>query len=165
MSLLSHIKMTYDYSYWAYKLVWNTSIVPLTDEQFTRPHDYSMGSVHHQTVHCISAEWIWFSRMQGTSPSGMLNPDDYPTRAAVRAKWDEVEKMVRGHLNTLTEDALNQPFTYKLLNGTEDSQPLGVILLHVVNHGTDHRAQLLAQLHALGAPTIAQDLIFYLRSR
>lgn len=165
MSLLSHIRMMYDYSYWAYKLVWETSILALTDEQFTRPHDYSMGSVHHQTVHCISAEWIWFSRMRGIYPTAMLNPTDYPARSDVRAKWDEVETMVRGHLDTLTEDALHQPFAYKILNGTEDTQPLGAILLHVVNHGTDHRAQLLAQMHAMGVPTVAQDLIFYLRSR
>jgi len=38
-------------------------------------------------------------------------------------------------------------------------------LLHVVNHGTDHRAQILAMLHGMGAPTVAQDLLFYMRSR
>ena len=36
------------------------------------------------------------------------------------------------------------------------------ILLHMVNHGTDHRAQILARLHELGAPTTEQDLVLYL---
>jgi uncharacterized damage-inducible protein DinB len=36
------------------------------------------------------------------------------------------------------------------------------ILAHVVNHGTDHRAQILSLLFQLGAPTVEQDLILYL---
>ncbi|MYE25841.1 MAG: hypothetical protein F4X87_01220 [Chloroflexi bacterium] len=35
------------------------------------------------------------------------------------------------------------------------------ILLHIANHGTDHRAQILARLDELGAETIEQDLILH----
>ena len=35
------------------------------------------------------------------------------------------------------------------------------VLLHVVNHGTDHRAQLLRLLNDLGVKTESQDYIFY----
>jgi uncharacterized damage-inducible protein DinB len=35
------------------------------------------------------------------------------------------------------------------------------VLLHVCNHGTDHRAQLLRLLNDLGVKTTAQDYIFY----
>jgi uncharacterized damage-inducible protein DinB len=35
------------------------------------------------------------------------------------------------------------------------------VLLHVVNHGTDHRAQLLRLLNDLGVETTSQDYIFY----
>jgi uncharacterized damage-inducible protein DinB len=34
-------------------------------------------------------------------------------------------------------------------------------LLHLVNHGTDHRAQVLRALHDFGAETFDQDLVFY----
>jgi uncharacterized damage-inducible protein DinB len=34
------------------------------------------------------------------------------------------------------------------------------VLLHVANHGTDHRAQLLRLLNDLGVRTVAQDDIF-----
>ena len=39
------------------------------------------------------------------------------------------------------------------------------MLLHLVNHGTDHRAQMLAMLNSLGAPTFAQDYLHYLFGR
>jgi uncharacterized damage-inducible protein DinB len=38
------------------------------------------------------------------------------------------------------------------------------VLLHVVNHGTDHRAQLLRLLNDLGVNTVSQDYIFYVYS-
>jgi uncharacterized damage-inducible protein DinB len=34
-------------------------------------------------------------------------------------------------------------------------------LLHLVNHGTDHRAQVLRVLHDLKADTFDQDLVYY----
>jgi uncharacterized damage-inducible protein DinB len=37
------------------------------------------------------------------------------------------------------------------------------LLIHVVNHATDHRAQILAMLHHhFGVKTIEHDMIFYL---
>ena len=36
------------------------------------------------------------------------------------------------------------------------------VLLHVANHGTDHRAQLLRFLNDLGVKTTSQDYIFYI---
>jgi uncharacterized damage-inducible protein DinB len=35
------------------------------------------------------------------------------------------------------------------------------VLLHVINHGTDHRAQLLRFLNDLGVKTTSQDFMFY----
>jgi uncharacterized damage-inducible protein DinB len=165
MSLLSHIKRLYDYTYWAHHRVWQHAILPLSDEQYHRPLAYSIGSIHQQVVHTMSAEWMWFSRMRGETPRAMLDPADFPDRPAVRARWDEVEAMVRAYLEALSEADLDRRFEYRTTGGTPDSQPLGEVLLHVVNHGTDHRAQMLAQIHAMGGPTIEQDLIFYLRGR
>ena len=38
-------------------------------------------------------------------------------------------------------------------------------LLQVANHSTDHRAQVLAGLKALGAPTFEQDYLNYIFAR
>jgi uncharacterized damage-inducible protein DinB len=35
------------------------------------------------------------------------------------------------------------------------------VLLHVVNHGTDHRAQILRLLNDMGVETAYQDFIFH----
>jgi uncharacterized damage-inducible protein DinB len=45
--------------------------------------------------------------------------------------------------------------------GEDENIILWQVLLHIVNHGTDHRAQLLRILHDLGVKTVSQDYIFY----
>jgi uncharacterized damage-inducible protein DinB len=44
----------------------------------------------------------------------------------------------------------------------EDKNPIVLqVLLHMVNHGTDHRAQMLKILHDFGVKTESQDYIFF----
>jgi uncharacterized damage-inducible protein DinB len=163
--MFNHIQTLFDYNYWAHRLVWDKCIMALTDEQFTRSLNYSIGSIHQQVVHVMSAEWMWFTRLQGDSPTVMLAPEAFPTRADVRAKWDDIETWVREYVNGLTAEALATSSTYRTMAGVEYTQNVAETLLHVVNHGTDHRAQILAMLHGMGVPTVAQDLLFYMRSR
>ncbi|GAB4508662.1 MAG: DinB family protein [Anaerolineae bacterium] len=159
------IHLLYDYNYWAHQLVWNNSINALSNADFERSLDYSWGSVKAQVVHTMSSEWMWFQRLNGTSPAAQFNPADYPDRASIRTQWSTIESQVRAYLSTLSADKLQGTFTYSTTSGKTYTQKVGEILLHVVNHGTDHRAQTLAMLARLGAPTVEQDLIFYLRER
>lgn len=77
----------------------------------------------------------------------------------IRAYWDRVEQRVRAYLADLQDEML---FDMPIKEPDED-QGLIVwqVLLHVVNHGTDHRAQLLRTLNDLGVKTTSQDYIFY----
>ncbi len=156
------VRTLYDYNYWAHRKVWEC-VTQLTDEQFTRDLGWSHGSVRGQVVHTMGAEWIWFERLRGEWPRAVLNPADHPTRADVRARWDQIETEARAYLATLDDAQLLQTVHYKTTRGDPKENVLWHILLHVVNHGTDHRAQTMAMLNRLGAPTVEQDLIYYLR--
>lgn len=158
------IRTLFDYNYWAHRKVWDC-IMELSSEQFTQHIPYSMGSVHSQVVHSMSAEWIWLSRLCGNAPTSMLTVEEYPTRGLIRQKWDNIEADMRAYLDAITEDQLHQTFDYQQTDGTPRQDKILDILLHVVNHGTDHRAQILRILGDFGAPTIAQDIIFYMREK
>jgi uncharacterized damage-inducible protein DinB len=64
-----------------------------------------------------------------------------------------------GYLAQLQDDTLWK----KPIKEPEEDRDLMVwqVLLHVINHGTDHRAQILRLLHDLGIQTTSQDYIFY----
>lgn len=66
---------------------------------------------------------------------------------------------MRAYLAELQEEGLLD----KPIQEPEEDKDLSVwqVLLHVVNHGTDHRAQLLRLLNDLGLKTSSQDYIFY----
>ncbi|MEZ4669354.1 MAG: DinB family protein [Anaerolineae bacterium] len=158
---VTYFRRLFDYTFWAHRQVWECVLL-LSDEQFTRPCDYSIGSVHEQVVHTMAAEWLWSERVRGVSPSALFSSSDYPSRELIRTEWDSVEVGWRDYLSQLHDEQLAQPLTYTSLNGRTTRQTLlWEVLAHVVNHGTDHRAQTLSLIHHVGGKTLEQDIIFY----
>ena len=148
----------YNYHFAENHVVWK-HVASLTFEQFTQPVAYSHGSVRDQIVHLIDAEQMWFSELRDVRPLELPSPSDVDDRDSIRAFWDAVEQDIRAYLTELRDDML---FTKPIKEPDED-QILIVwqVLLHVANHATDHRAQLLRVLHDLGVETKSQDYIFY----
>jgi uncharacterized damage-inducible protein DinB len=108
----------------------------------------------------MSTEHAYFSIIPANADPAAFAPfdkADFPDRASIRQKWAEVEAHVRATLDALTPDDLERQLHWP------GRPPIYVweALLQVVNHGTDHRAQVLAGLHQLGAPTFMQDFIFH----
>lgn len=158
------IRTLYDYHYWANQKVWDC-VVPLSEAQSLKPFDYSIGTIRDQLVHMMSAEAIWFTRIAGESPSRMLDPADFPSLTSIQEQWSTIEQHVRHTIATLTDADLARPMAYQRTGGSPQSTPLVGILLHVVNHGTDHRAQVLQLINRVGGQSVEQDLIFYLRAQ
>jgi len=147
----------YDYHFTQNRKIWDSYVTPLSHEQFTQDVDYSHGSVQDQIVHLISVDEAWFSDLRGREIPESQNPADLPDRESIRAYWDNVEQNMRDYLAQLQDDMLFD----KPLAGEDKDLILWQVLLHVVNHGTDHRAQLLRLLHDLGVKTEYQDYVFY----
>ena len=149
----------YNYHFAENRKVWE-HVASLTFEQFNQPIGYSRGAIREQVVHLLDVEDVWFSELQGTQPDDPLpetvTADD---RDAIRAHWDKVEGKVRAYLAALQDEQLYS----KPITDPEEDKDLIVwqVLLHIVNHATDHRAQLLRSLHDLGVDTKSQDYIFY----
>jgi uncharacterized damage-inducible protein DinB len=149
----------YDYHFAENRKIWDTYVTPLSHEQFTQEVDYSHGSVRDQIIHLMSVDDAWFSELRGVEPSEPFPPANLDDRESIRAHWDRVERKMRDYLAELRDDMLFD----KPIEEPEEDKDLIVwqVLLHVVNHGTDHRAQLLRLLNDLGVKTTSQDYIFY----
>ncbi len=148
----------YDYHFSENRKIWEQCVMQLSDEQFEQDSGYSAGSVRNQVVHMMSVDDAWFGDIQGLAFSGHLKPADFADRQAIRAHWDAVEQRMRAYLAGLQDDMLEGK---PILEGEDKELRLWQILLHVANHGTDHRAQLLHLLNELGVKTESQDYIFY----
>jgi uncharacterized damage-inducible protein DinB len=146
----------YDYHFAENRRLW-AHVSTLPHEQFTRPAAYSLGSVRDQLLHLIWVDDVWFGQLRGVEPLPL--PAASADLSAIRAHWDDLEQRMRDYLADLRDDMLpGKPFP----DHPEDKHLLlWQVLLHVVNHGTDHRAQLLRTLNDLGVETKSQDYVFY----
>jgi uncharacterized damage-inducible protein DinB len=152
----------YDYHFAENRKIWDTCITSLSEEQFTQAVDYSHGSVRNQIVHIMSTDEAWFSGLRGVEFPEPFNPAEVDDREIIRTHWDNVEQNMRAYLATLRDDMVfEKPFA----EGEDKDLILWQVLLHVANHGTDHRAQLLRLLNDLGVKTEYQDYIFYVYAR
>ena len=152
----------YDYNFWANRRVW-ASVMALDEAHFDRPLGGDRRSLRAQCIHILAVEYWWLHFLQ-TGVVEFLNEDDFLTRAEVRAAWDDVEQKVRAYLATLTPDDLA-----RTVRPTFWQDPWSVSawqgLMQVLNHSTDHRAQLLDSVRELGGPTDEQDYLAYLHER
>jgi uncharacterized damage-inducible protein DinB len=148
-----------DYTYAAHRRVW-TCIDQITDAQFVQDFPYSLGSVRNHLVHLIGVDQRWLARMQQQPVPQSPENSTFSTRAAVRAYYDEVEAAVLAYVNGLDDATLAESVRFTL-RGSEGHKPRWLIAVHMVNHGTDHRAQVLPLLHGFGAPTFEQDLMLH----
>ncbi len=148
----------YAYHFSENRKIWDLCANSLSLEQFTREVGYSHGSVRSQVLHMISADDSWFCELRGVEMPAPLNPADFTDMQSIRAHWDRVELDMSAYLAALTDDML---FVKPFPPGEDQDLILWQVLLHVGNHGTDHRAQVLRLLHDLGVKTGPQDYIFY----
>lgn len=149
----------YNYHFAENRSLWDKYIVPLSSEQFLRAGNYSHGSVRDQIVHLMNVDEVWFSSLRGVEPLAEFPSADFDDRESIRPFWDKVEQRMRDYLAGLRDDML---FDKPIQEPEEDRElVLWQVLLHVVNHGTDHRAQLLRLLNDMGVKTVSQDYIFF----
>ena len=161
--MMDFVHTLWNYNYWAHRKLWDC-IQTITDDDFVKPVPYSIGSVHSQVVHVMWAEEVWYERVHGgIRPT--FTAQDYPTRASIRHKWDQIEANWRVYLGNLTETELNRQIDVTPITGASYSLSVLEMLLHAVNHGTNHRAQILQIIHGYGGETFEQDLSFYYRHR
>ena len=161
----AEILMLFDYSAWANRRILDAA-ERLSQEQFTAPAGLDYGSLRGTLVHILSAETTWRKRCQeGISPSSPLVEDAFPTLAVLRERWSEAEQAMRGFLTSLTDDDLQRTVHYRTTKGAPYEDPLWQLLLHVVNHGTQHRAEAAITLTQHGCSPGDVDLIVFLRER
>jgi uncharacterized damage-inducible protein DinB len=153
-----------DFHYWARDRVL-TAVDALTPEQYERPMGNSFSSIRDTLNHVYLAEWIWYSRWKGVSPTTFPS-DPLPDLATLRARWSDLERNVRAHLDDAGEQGLSRVTEYRLMSGKEGASPLWQMVAHLVNHATYHRGQVTTLLRQLGAaPAKSTDMIAFFRER
>jgi uncharacterized damage-inducible protein DinB len=159
-----YIRTLYDYSTWAWRRVLDAAegLGPGEIAQAPLPHhDSLLGTL----AHSLGSEVLWRLRWERLPTVPMLKATDVADLADLRVRWADEEVEWHAALASLTDDELLLPVDYHSLSGHPFRQPLWEMLTHMLNHGTQHRAEAAAMLTILGRSPGDLDLIIYYRER
>jgi uncharacterized damage-inducible protein DinB len=154
------IVILYQYNQWANAKILNAA-ASLTPEQFLASASFPHGGLQGTLVHALSAEWIWRTRWEGTSPKFVLKSDEFPDFPSLRARWAEEEVRLMNFVSSVREERLNNTFDYTNTAGKPFTRVLWHAMVHLVNHGTQHRTEAAAMLTDFGCSPGDIDLIFF----
>lgn len=152
-----------NYDYWANKQILDL-VLTLTEAQQKQQVLSSFPSIHKTCSHVWDASRIWWQRLQhDTNVMGPTIDANYPIGEVA----GNILKQNREWIDWVTAAAvadLDAVLSYKNNKGDAFSQPVKEILLHLFNHGTYHRGQLVTMLRQVGVEKIpATDYIVYTR--
>ena len=146
---IQDILLIYEYNYWANKRIL-AQCKNVTQEQFTAPAEFPFGGLRGTLVHILEAEWGWRTRFQNLGVASEMSETEFPTLASLESRWAEEEKSMRRYLASLKDEDMNSHVRYPIEGGEIRDRILWHCLLHVVNHGTQHRSEAAALLTRLG---------------
>lgn len=140
------------------------SVEGLSHEELTRDMQTSHSSVFGTLVHIYGADWVWLKRLSvGESPTFKDLPP-VETLAELRAAWQPVQAGLISFAGGLDDADCSRLAEYRLMSGAAMETPVHESLLHVVNHGTYHRGQIVTMLRQQGAEPIPTDFIRFVRT-
>ena len=143
------IRTLYEYNDWANGRIL-AAAAQVDQEQFATPSIHSLGSLRSILLHALDTEFGWRMLCQ----HGQLTPDlseaDFSTLAVLEQRWYEEQAAMRAYLASLQGDDLASIVRYTTSSGEKRERVLWHCLLHVVNHGTQHRSEAAALLTEYG---------------
>ena len=161
--LLEDLKRRFRYNAWANRLVAHA----LVREAGGVLDVGGLGDPFPRAVvlmaHLLTAEEVWHARVHGGEGplADLWKPvptEDLSAIVEARAlAWQQC-------LESLTAADLHRAVAYRTSKGEAFEQPLADVLGHVVNHGTHHRAQIVARLRQDGIAPPGTDFIYWARS-
>jgi uncharacterized damage-inducible protein DinB len=145
---IDEIRLLYEYNYWANRQLL-TAAARVSQEQFQAPGSYSFGGLRGTLVHTLDAEWNWRMRLQHSTETPELNENDFDSVDALAQRWREDEAAMRDYLAGLRDEDVVSRVRYPIPGGMRE-RILWHCLVHVVNHGTQHRGEAAMILTDLG---------------
>jgi uncharacterized damage-inducible protein DinB len=158
------VLLLYQYNQWANVRILNAAS-KVTQEQYLAPASFPHGGLRGTLVHALFAEWLWLKRWEGTPytpPNDWLRPEEFPSFESLYTRWKEDEKCLMAFVENLTDEKLNSQFNYTSTEGGTYQRILWQAMVHLVNHGTQHRSEAAAILTDLGHSPGDIDLIWFL---
>ncbi len=142
------------YSRWASTKLLEAALA-LPADQLRRDVGSSHKSIYETLAHIHYGDRVWLYRVLGLEHAAATDP--------LEVDWPRIQQRWEEWANAVTDADVARVIEYLHPNGTRYRYSAAQIVLHVVNHASLHRGQVMAMIRQLGVAPPATDLIFYYR--
>lgn len=156
--------LLYDYNYWANQRIL-TRAAQVSQAQFVAPAAHGRGGMRGTLTHTFDGEYSWRMLLQFNTMSFDLTEEAFPTFEALKTRWAEEEQAMRAYLASLDDETVAGVVRYTVEGGIKRERVLWHCLLHVVNHGTQHRSEAAVMLTELGHSPGNIDFTMFLNEK
>ena len=152
------------YNAWANKRIVETAKL-LPEEQINKEIMSSFPSVYKTVLHLVEVENVWWERLQlveYTTLSGWFTGDF----DVLSKKLLELSQQWHDWIQNTNDVNISHVFAYQNSKKEQFKQPVYEMLLHLFNHQTFHRGQLITMFRQLELDKIpATDFIVFSRKK
>jgi uncharacterized damage-inducible protein DinB len=153
------------YNIWANQKLLDI-ILALPEEKQKQEVPSSFKSLYTTTLHMLHAESVWWQRMKLQERINLPMETFKGSMQELSNELIQQNRQWQQWVNTATEPMLEHVFQYYSSKRDMYKQPVCQMILHVFNHGTYHRGQLVNMLRQLGIEKIPQtDFIVWSRKK
>jgi uncharacterized damage-inducible protein DinB len=153
------------YNTWANSLLLNT-VVTLSEEEQNREIKSSFPGVYKTFLHLLDAESIWWQRIKLQEKIAIPSQTFSGDMLALGNSLQQQDRQWQEWVSAANENALQHEFIYYNSKKERFKQPVYQMLLHLFNHGTYHRGQVVTMLRQLGVEKIPQtDFLVWSRKK
>jgi len=122
----------------------------------------SFGSLLGTLAHILGSQRVWLARFEGKVLARVPDLTDFPDWETLTAAWGETSAELGFFLASLTAEQVSADMSCTTTKGVSYTRPLWEPVLHLVNHSTYHRGQVVSQLRQLGYEPPSTDMIYFL---
>jgi uncharacterized damage-inducible protein DinB len=160
MIAMNIISEFYAYNRWANQRILDTA-KGLTHEQLLAPVGASFESVRDTLVHTMQVQHNWLQRFQAKNLPAPISPDSIPDLSEIRASWNRIDRETEAYITSLKDTDLVKVIEYINSRGVLCRYIQWQMMLHQVNHATQHRSEVAVMLTQFGHSPGSLDYLVY----
>ncbi len=150
-----------NYNIWANTIVKNW-VLQISDAQWNATVVSSFDSIAKTCIHIAGAEKAWLERWQLHQEIVFLVNEFKGIKEELIAIWENASKGILNFIENINEAYLDNSFSFKRINRETFFSKYNEAMVHVFNHSTFHRGQLVTMLRQVGFTNLSStDMVTF----
>lgn len=149
-----------EYSLWASMKVFEAA-AKLSPEELALDRQNSFGGILSTLTHIFQADRTWMERFGGQPHARLVREGEVITMETLKEHWPQELQRLIEWVRAQDDARFEEKLYWRNIRGEDKEEKIYKILLHVVNHGSYHRGQVITMIKQAGGEVPSTDLVYY----